>query len=368
MIRLSFLDFSSRAAASAILFGAGLSACGSSDSGTPDAGLDASSNAEGGKDATSGGDSATGTDGAISTDSAPPGDAQMDTGAAADAAADAADTSAPPPSTVCLADGGTTAVGCCAIEKPAPATTTTIIPRMGATGGNYAWNDPGGFAGYSFSYANTGTLNSDVSGGSWHLTGAVADYQGFNLGFNCMVDASAYPGVKFTISGNIAEPVADGGTVSHLTFWISTAADDFQDQLTTSYARCIPVTGNRYDGECQTPRATIAVSPAPTTYSFLWSDLMGGRAVVNGTSVPSPVNPAELTGIFWTFDWVVTGPDGGVPTGPDGGVGYPFDITISDVSFITSSTDGGTSPGDGAANDANDAAPPDASSDGASAD
>jgi hypothetical protein len=364
MIRLSFLDFSWRGG-SAILFGAALSACGSSDSGTPDSGLDASSNTDGGVDASTGRDGAIGIDSATETDSATPGDAQMEMGAAGDAA----DASAPPPSTVCLADGGTTAVGCCAIETPTPATTTTIIPRAGATGANYAWNDPGGFAGYSFSYANTGTLNSDVSGGSWHLTGAVADYEGFNLGFNCMVDASAYRGVQFTISGNISEPVADGGTVSRLTFWMSTAADDFQDQLTTSYARCIPVTGNRYDGECQTPHTTIAVSPGPTTYSFLWSDLMGGRAVVNGASVASPVNPAELTGIFWTFDWVVTGPDGGVPTGPDGGVGYPFDITISDVSFITSSIDGGAFPGDGAANDAASRdASSDASGDGASTD
>jgi hypothetical protein len=345
MLPLRLHCFRLGATALASLLGAGLSACSSNESPNADGGLDGASTADAG-----------GTDATTGTDSATPFDGASETGA--DAGADtAADSNVTPPSTICLADGGTNAVGCCVIGKPAPSTTTTIIPRPGAMGANYAWNDPGGFAGFSFSYGNGGTLNSDVSGGNWHLTGAVADFEGFNLGFNCMVDASLYKGIKFTISGNIAEPLADGGTVSRLTFWASTAADDFQDGFTTSYARCIPMTGNRYDGECQTPRATVAVPAAPTTYSFLWSDLMGGRAVVGGTSVSSPINPAELTGIFWTFDWVVTSPDGGVPTGPDGSVGYPVDVTISDVSFITSLADGGTSDG----------APPDGSSE-ASAD
>jgi hypothetical protein len=346
MIRVCFRHFPWRALALAIPLVAGLLACGSSDtSSSPD----------------SGSDSSAGVDAAGGPDSTTDGDAAAIDSAAAEAAADTGlgDTESgmmEAGSPICLAATAGTMPGCCAVETPTAATIVPVTPP-GNPPSQYSWgpfnNASAAFSGYSYTYAGAGSLTSDVTGGTWHLSGGIADYSGFGLGLNCMVDASAYSGIQLTIGGSIAAPTADGGTASHVTFYVSTAATDVSalNPVMPGYARCIPV-NNQYDGTCANARITINVSDAATTYSLRWSDFAGGRTVVNGVSMPSPLNPAEITRLFWVFDWPVTNAEGGPPTSPDGAAGYPVDVTIADISFWNPAAgDGGT----------NDGGPPDGS-------
>jgi hypothetical protein len=48
-------------------------------------------------------------------------------------------------------------------------------------------------------------ITSDVTGNNWHISGTIGDYSGFGLGFDgcSRVDASAYRGISFTISGSV---------------------------------------------------------------------------------------------------------------------------------------------------------------------
>ena len=72
--------------------------------------------------------------------------------------------------------------------------------------------------GSEFVYPTTGSypLTSDVSGSNWHITGTVGDYSGFGLiTFNCsVIDASAYKGIQFKISGTVGDtdPMTLGAT------------------------------------------------------------------------------------------------------------------------------------------------------------
>ena len=65
------------------------------------------------------------------------------------------------------------------------------------------------FSGSEYVYPAAGSaspLTSNVTGNNWHMTGPIGDYSGFGLSFdNCShVDASAYKGISFTISGSVA--------------------------------------------------------------------------------------------------------------------------------------------------------------------
>ncbi len=287
---------------------------------------------EGGKaDATTGagaGDGGAGAETATTSDGGGSGD---DGSATADAGLQGVDVVVPPPVL-------------CPVETPLMTNIVDFTPRgpNAATDG-YSWGSFGtDFSGYTY-YYNQAYIKSDVTTGVWHMTGNVLDYSGFGLGFNCMIDASAYAGVEFTIQGNAGIP-------SQLTFSVTTAADDVADPNNPSYARCVPVS-NPYDGTCAEPRVIIDVTSTLTTVSLRWKDLLAGR--------PSPVNPAEITRLTWAFAWPYTS--------PDGSVGYPIDVTIGHVAFIRDSSASGDASSDGASTDGSaDTTSSDASPDGAS--
>jgi hypothetical protein len=185
------------------------------------------------------------------------------------------------------------------------------------------------FSGGTYIYpdaAGTG-LTSDVSGSNWHISGTVATYSGLGLYWNisggvacALLDASAFKGIKMTISGSVPAPNA-------LNMSVSTAADTITTDwwakntvapatYSPTFGRCTPPDNNQYDGFCSAPSKIIPVTATPTTVTILWADLTGGK--------PSPsVTPKELTGMSFYFTWNGTG-----------SVAYPVDITIDDLSFI----------------------------------
>ena len=148
------------------------------------------------------------------------------------------------------ATGGSTAVGSSAVDCTPPVTTycTGTVPpaalisdfsiAAGATtpaafgtwgqsiyGGPYAY--PGSAPACETGAVSAYPLTQTVTGGNWNVQGTVGTYSGMGLWWNCntgttaaasyagacTVDASAYTGISFTISGTIG-PVSKGtGTV-----------------------------------------------------------------------------------------------------------------------------------------------------------
>jgi hypothetical protein len=177
--------------------------------------------------------------------------------------------------------------------------------------------------GESYYPTAAGTIVSDVTQNNWHLSGTVSDYSGFALYFdNCdRVDASAFKGITFTISGSVPQGNA-------ITMGVGTVADTPTGEWMlspggkttakpTDAGRCVPTSGTQYyHPGCADPMAQIPVTSAPVTQQVLWSKLTGG------TPVSSP-DPAKITTIYWFFPWSGAG-----------ATPYAVDITIDDLGFI----------------------------------
>jgi hypothetical protein len=173
------------------------------------------------------------------------------------------------------------------------------------------------FSGGTFVYPLPG-ITSDVTGSDWHMSGTVDNYAGFGLFFaNChLLDASAYSGIRLTISGDA------GGAITAI---VGTAANEITAdwlnentnpaEVVVGAGRCTPATG-QYDGTCGAPSYTLpAVTDTPQTIDIMWEDLAGGSPM-------GSLNPAEITFITWIFTWA------------DGATPYDVDITVDDISFI----------------------------------
>lgn len=185
------------------------------------------------------------------------------------------------------------------------------------------------FSGGGFVYPGAGNmypLTSDVTEGNWHISGDVGNYSGFALFFNnCFkVDASAYKGISFTVSGEVEM----GGT---LTFLVGTAADDITSAWLNmhkaegeadkhNFGRCTPATDNQYDGSCGSPTKSIPVTADPTVVTVLWKDLTSGKPQAS-------VTPSEITSIAWSFP----APAG---AGTDSPTVYKADVVIDDLTFV----------------------------------
>lgn len=161
------------------------------------------------------------------------------------------------------------------------------------------------FSGFSFSYPDA--IVSDLSAEEWHLTGTVADYAGFALGFSCAVDASMFTGVSFTIKG-------DAGATGRLVMEVATSPNDVNGVMgAPSHGKCIPETGP-YDGTCLSPKVDVPVTGTLNPVKLRWSDFKGGA--------PQPsVSADSITQLVWRFDWIA------------GATPYPVDITVDDVTF-----------------------------------
>lgn len=181
-----------------------------------------------------------------------------------------------------------------------------------------------GGAGVQGGGASVWGLTSAIVGGTWHLSGTVADYAGFNIYFdNCTLwNASAFKGISFTLSGtaaNLATPLTFAApTVNNTTSaaWLISQGDT--QAKTTDIGSCTPTSGNGryYHPGCADASKSIAVPTAPTTISVLWSDFTGGQPDV------SP-KPDQITGIYWNLQW------GGAGSTP-----YAADFTIDNLKFI----------------------------------
>jgi hypothetical protein len=165
-------------------------------------------------------------------------------------------------------------------------------------------------------------LTSDTSGGNWHITGQVGTYSGAGLWWECdtaattpanrcTIDASAYTGISFTISGNAGPAVGDaggGGITVSVGTPSNTANPDNNGQAT-----CGTCTGT-----CSATAVQVPVTATPTTVTLTWAQL--------GVTTP---NALTGFGIALTvppnMDWTT-----GISSSP-----YAVDITIDDLQFTS---------------------------------
>jgi hypothetical protein len=194
-------------------------------------------------------------------------------------------------------------------------TTDTAQARFGTSGtlqgGTAVWT-------------NSATpLTSDVTQNNWHITGTIDNYSGFNLYLDSCnrVDASAYKGIQFKISGSLG-----GGTLRMGMGTLNDAvaaswliAHNDTSATATNPGRCMPpadATLTKYSqSTCKDPEALILVTASQAPITLTWTDFTGGKPV-------SGVEPKDIISIYWYFVWTT-------------GSSYPVDITLDDLSFIS---------------------------------
>jgi hypothetical protein len=180
---------------------------------------------------------------------------------------------------------------------------------------------------YVYPLGGTYGLNADLGEGTWHISGAVGTYSGFGLYLdNCnRIDASAYAGISFKISGRVEQEGAVTLQVDTLNntitaAWLNAHSGAAKD---TDPGRCEPPASapNQWaQTACLQPQQVIPVTETPTEQSIPWSDFAGG-------SPDTSVNPSQIVAIHWFFP----NPPG---AGTDSAMPYQVDITIDDLSFI----------------------------------
>ncbi len=194
------------------------------------------------------------------------------------------------------------------------------------------------FSGGTYRYPADGAwpINSDVTQGDWRLSGDVGTYSGFGLYFGgtvggegCnIVDLSAYDGISFTISGNVAmgntltmSVAIAANNASHI-YLNTVAMPPPATPVAVNSGRCVPPGANQFDGSCAAPAATVEVPAAPTTVTMLWSEFATGRP-------SATVDPTEITGIAWAFP----PPPGAGTTTP---TPYAINLVIDNIQFVNS--------------------------------
>jgi hypothetical protein len=207
------------------------------------------------------------------------------------------------------ADGGPTYPGC-------PETTTA--PASGliadfslADGGNSdggVTSAPIEIGGGIYLYGGPAAPQSAFSNGSLHITergaaGTTEQFAGLVLYFNDCVDASAFSGISFSISGSFS-----GCTMQYAANF---SEDEFNDGMSDPKGTC-----TLGESSCYPPSAAITtVTATPQTMMFTWGAVGGGMP-------DSTVDPAKITGVEWEFTIAAA------PTGT-----CTADLTIGDVQF-----------------------------------
>lgn len=206
--------------------------------------------------------------------------------------------------------GGTTVVtgagggpGCTAAMTTTAPTTGVIADFMGD--GSAGVEIMGGVSAYGGTAAPTATLN----GTALHITAnlpsmATAQYVGTVLYFNNCIDASAFTGVMFSITG----------TLTGCTMQYSTNDSAHGDSTTGQDLKAAGPMG------AYSPQLGVSApftSPASIPFT--------GTMAPSGGSPMTPIDPTRLTGIQWQFTIA--------PTRDAGATNCMADITIDDVKF-----------------------------------
>jgi len=171
-------------------------------------------------------------------------------------------------------------------------------------------------------------LSQDLSMGNWHITGTVGNYSGFGLYINQrtapvdpmtgtapytgipyhFIDASAYSGLKFTISGN-------AGPSGSVTAVMQSRATTGPTASTVNDLFPSPGRVNSTCGTCPPPatacgnlEVAVPVTATPTPVTITWAQ----------AGIP---DPAAFMSISWRFLFTA-------------GTTYPVDLVVDDIEFV----------------------------------
>jgi len=182
--------------------------------------------------------------------------------------------------------GGSTGVGGGTAVTGCNAANTNTAPSDGLIA-DFASADAGiEIMGGTTTYGGTGAPTIAIAGGALNITEnaaatAAAQYVGAVLYFNNCVDASAFTGVQFTISGSMTG-------CANLKY--STNYTGTDDVGSDSKGSC--TLGN---GKCYSPQKDVSTSitSTDTQVQVPWA--------TTGGSPSGPVDPKTLTGVQWQF-------------------------------------------------------------------
>lgn len=206
---------------------------------------------------------------------------------------------APPPVAAGGADGGGTSGG----GTSGAGGTAGHAGAGGQAGGSAAGGNGG--AGGTAVVPGPGPIGitEDMTASNWHITGWVGQSaSAFVMNFVCLIDASAYDGVEFTLKGN-------AGTPSTLTMQAAFAGDEPGDYVVPGMGLC-----NSGLGACSAPFAMINVPATVATVQVPWTAFTGGKPV-------SALDPKQLVLFRWSF---ISRP-----------TPYPVDVTLDDMKFYS---------------------------------
>jgi hypothetical protein len=163
-------------------------------------------------------------------------------------------------------------------------------------------------------------LFEDYSANNWNITGTVGTFSGFGVwwvvqngpanGYPTygvgMIDASAYAGIQFDVSGN-------PGPLGAITLAVLSAnqQSSASDPSRPSCGACNPDAGVC---DVAVTSSVAGFTGTTKTVRIRWSDLSSTRGLA--------LDPAKLVGITWAFPWI------------QGGTPYPVDVTIDNLQFI----------------------------------
>jgi hypothetical protein len=189
----------------------------------------------------------------------------------------------------------------CEGTKPAAA----LITDFAAVDTAKAFTSTGGYSGRIFTYGAgmVPTLTPALS-----MTGTVSGYTGLGIYLTQCVDASAYGGISFTIGGNV-------GTTGKLMLQAKTNSTT-PISNDTKHGTCVPADPTNTYATCWDPVAWVIMPETAATVTVRWSEFVGGKPVAT-------VNPAEILGFQWSFDWAGAT-----------GVAYAANVTIDDITFV----------------------------------
>jgi len=248
--------------------------------------------------------------------------------------------------------GGSTAVDCnapltipplCTGTAPSAALISDFSIATGSTGpvlfGTWGQSMYGGAYIYPRAITNPGPcdgtpsaypLTQDLTGGNWHITGTVGTYSGGGLWWQCntgtmasiayasacTIDASAYTGISFTVSGN-AGPAVSPATTGAIAFSVLQPSTM---KLGLDSAGN-PKTCGMCTGTTCGSSVSVPVSTAATTVKLTWAEL--------GVTTPDAIStiafqfpdPCSLNNGYAT-----------IPCTP---TTFPVDMTIADIQFTT---------------------------------
>jgi hypothetical protein len=196
------------------------------------------------------------------------------------------------------------------------ASATMLAPANGLVADFMASDGGLEIAGVLVTYpsGSTAVPTFSTATGALHLTEnapatAAAQYLGIAIGFADCIDASAFTGVKFSISGS----------VSGCAMWYAAGDVEHQDPATDSYFATGPA--GAYPPQTELTDSQVTAVPQTLVMPFTSSTIFGDPE--------TPIDKTKLVLVLWQFDVPAAAPataDGGTPA-------CVADITIDNVTF-----------------------------------